>query len=73
MTKCFKRHHKELKNTVTWVPLKVKNIAQETKGAMLKNLEKRCKKYVVPIRVKVVLRQRLDKEAVLFVAQTMVF
>ena len=52
MTKNLNNHHKELKNAVACVPLKEKNIAQEKSGAMLKNIQKRCKKYVMPIRAK---------------------
>ena len=52
MTKNLNNHHKELKNAVACVPLNEKNIAQEKRGAMLKNLQKRCEKYVIPIRVK---------------------
>ena len=52
MTKNLNNHYKELKNAVAEVPLKEKNTAQEKSGAMLKNIQKRCKKYVMPIRVK---------------------
>ena len=53
MTKNLNNHHKELKKAVACVPLKEKNIAQEKSGAMLKNIQKGCKKYVMPIRVNV--------------------
>ena len=49
MSKNVKNHHKELKNAVACVLLKEKNIAQKKRGAMLKNLQKRCEKYVIPI------------------------
>ena len=53
MTKCFDKNHKELKNAVVRVLLKVKYTAQGTNGneTMLENLEKGCKKYVVQIKV----------------------
>ena len=44
--------YKELKNAVAYVQLKEKSIAQEKSGAMLKNIQKQWKKYVMPIRVK---------------------
>ena len=52
MTKNLNNHYKELKNAVACVPLKEKNIAQEKSGAMIKNIQNRCKKYVMPIRIK---------------------
>ena len=43
MTKNLNNHHKELKNAVACVPLNEKNIAQEKRGAMLKNLQNDAK------------------------------
>ena len=52
MTKNLNNLHKDLKSAVACIPLNEKNIAQEKRVAMLKNLQKQCKKYVIPIRVK---------------------